>query len=1509
MTALPRPTIFLAFANDRENPDRFLAELEPERTSLYRFMSEYQQQGVGQFYPAGSGDPVEIIKDLTKTKGQLVMFHFSGHANGTQLQLSTLEGEDVRLHTSNLAQLLQEEEHLKLVFLNACATRGHVESLLAIGVEAIIATDRKISDRQALSFSETFYHGMVQGDSLQQAFQRAKTSILPGTGHSMMFRSLELEEEEFEAIPFDEIPWGLYHQNEHILDWRLTEEDFMEDRLRAGTQQFHEQLRNPGGKYASLNISDFLLGGVDSQHKSQGLIDNEVLYKGQELGKKETVQQLWGEEIHHSLVLGAGGTGKTVSLLSLWEQFLEEPGPIPLFISLNEYNQASLTEREHFLEWYICRYYLAQRDFQPELIQRLWNWLNLQAQDRSYPRILLMLDGFNEITADQQPLLRDLNQQWKDHPQVQILLTSREEAQLNWTKDFQVIELQGLDQDDIRNFLAQSGQAMPTDPRILPLLENPMMLTLFTSSAQLTNRHQGDVRFEFRSVVSSPGELLWNFLESQVATLAFQRGEQVKEFEVIHFFLKHYLPFLAYEMERQGLFQFTPAQMEAAMDQASAYFLPETFFYHHRRYRKAATLLQIQTHQDPMEDMERKEDLTYLLTNTYKFLKVEQVDEAQNPVFFAFLHQNFRDFFAVLHIRNQTSLDLAGQRPPRLLSGRPFPIHLRQMWGEVEGEHHHRPTLIKGAFEWSLPPQVPNLLSEILTAYRNHQWSGYGLWNVINTMLTIRGELSGLALDGLTLVDSGISFNKIQISRPAGKISPIPTEDAESLVAAPRFGKSLSISLAHTQLSFDQFDTFGHSQSVEQIAVSPDGARFLTFSSKEEGHPRLWSTAGGVFLGYVPHPGHQMVFHPTEPKVAMIDYFASKVSVLDLETKQVINRFDMPDELAVSYLAYHPNGQEFTVLAADRLFHWRNERDGQSTLTINQPLPQGKFFNRMGYHPEFGFLLLATSYPESPALIGWPSVSVVPLGNTRRVDYFLPKDCKWDPYLPQQVFFHPKRSVFGVLLMRESKEEPMFVEYQAGRREPILQTRISSEPKEFRYSEEGRLIISIHIQSSLEEGIGELRLEIRDLEIGNGKLVNQELISGVPFHHHAKVRLTPDLSKLLMLDDDGSIYVYAVLTGTLLFEIASRRPMVYGLRFGQRPVMLFATSDDDPRQDVIKCWSWIEGRCKQILTLDNERITCLLDLTEGEHLLVGTAAGRLYLWEWETASLLNTWSLPANTGGIVSILSAPEAGLPLICGTRNGQIWELFLDQAQLLPYDGKLYSNEALLNLIPLKVPSSDFLSFHEDGSFYLWSRTSKTWQQSLRLPIEWMRPDADPHDPWSQLALYTDHAGNSISPNGEAFYFVSHSYDEELGYVLAKLDLDSLAFDIVLTDYANITALGLNSQGNRAAIGSYGDIALMDTTQIPWQKIGEELPTAKTEKCTAVEFVPGSEDLFFTASEAGIIQAWSFGQRSNLHTWPNIPGLWVQGLDLTTVHWRPALTQVESEILRLYGAELAEQ
>jgi hypothetical protein len=383
--------------------------------------------------------------------------------------------------------------------------------------------------------------------------------------------------------------------------------------LRQGSKTFYHKLRGPNGRFRYLDISRIILPGTGADEINQKLLrgvqgggfleksppgrrrqksnfiageswleTRAAIESVKETGKasgandpagtgQETVTPdralplLWQRQVTHAVVLGDGGMGKTVSLIHWWEQLLDEGEqqqgkPVPLFIALNEFNQVPEEQRKDFIISYILEHYCLAPGDKPTAAQvkELMKTLPRIGSDMS-PGVVLLLDGFNEVTAEKQELLLELNHLAEQCPGIQVVITSRYDMRgnLNWSH-WNLVRLKELEQEKVSEYLQSKGTAEPGQGRLRGLIKNPMMLTLYAAACEVQKNQQDSRYCCFKEIVESPGELLWNFIEAQVVKYVRQNEGNEHQKLFYKFLLKMLLPALGYEMEKAGHFPRIP---------------------------------------------------------------------------------------------------------------------------------------------------------------------------------------------------------------------------------------------------------------------------------------------------------------------------------------------------------------------------------------------------------------------------------------------------------------------------------------------------------------------------------------------------------------------------------------------------------------------------------------------------------------------------------------------------------------------------------------------------------------------------------------------------------------------------------------------------------------------------------------------------------------------------------------------------------------------------------------
>lgn len=666
--------------------------------------------------------------------------------------------------------------------------------------------------------------------------------------------------------------------------------------LRAGSKAQFERLQK--GRYKYLNIESILVSEINLGK----YLDVQVKTETQVASLELAIGALWQNKKTQALLVGDGGMGKTVSLLLLWRDLLfEENGPVPVFIPLNEYNSSSEAERNDFVARYICKNLLNIPEPLPETVNALWKLFETPREGK--PSLILLLDGLNEVTVPKGRLMATMNDLATRAGGTQMVISSRnkqiEKLDLS-SESAALMQILPLTQETVVAYLKEKGQEVPTNKDLLSLFANPMMLTLYSGANNIALRFRDDERFHFRKVTTY-GELLWNFNEAQLAQLTDANDET--EIRYQNFLLRVLVPYIAYRMEDKGKYAITIRKLadpvfnfKTLLDEAFAELDTEelTEIYPEFEGKRKELGLGVLTELDDKE--QRSAKVKQFLVERLRVLVMEGDD-------LRFLHQNFRDFFAVCHIRNMTQVAMVRRVLPDVFFRNYIPVYLRRLLGEIEGEHNLVPAwnAAKGYLEL---PESDNLLSRLMNLCRNNSGiiageaeRAFVIRNVMTIWLDLRQSLAGANLTDLDLRQ--IQFNGIPLTRHRG-------------------GAYLSARFEGSILDGDGFIFKGHYGQINQVHYSADGKKLLTAS--DDGTVKEWLTATGKLL---------QTFSGHDDKVVSARYSADGQKVLSASYDSFVKEWAVSTgaELAsyehphskVNNAVYAPDGTKILTCADDRL--------------------------------------------------------------------------------------------------------------------------------------------------------------------------------------------------------------------------------------------------------------------------------------------------------------------------------------------------------------------------------------------------------------------------------------------------------------------------------------------------------------------------------------------------------------------------------------------------------------
>ena len=212
---MKKPIVYFAFANQGED---YLNALNDEIRGIKPLFIDSHLKEELVFAIDENAGLNEMAASFTalnrkNTKENPKIIHFSGHADKAYWLLAN--NQDV--NANSLSNLLDGIENVALVFMNACCTKDLKDFLLdEIGVKAVIATSKKISDKKAALFATKFYERWLDEKTpLLQAFNNicAADGIMFQTYDGDNYRGIVRDEEQEEGFA-----WGLYWKDEKAKD-------------------------------------------------------------------------------------------------------------------------------------------------------------------------------------------------------------------------------------------------------------------------------------------------------------------------------------------------------------------------------------------------------------------------------------------------------------------------------------------------------------------------------------------------------------------------------------------------------------------------------------------------------------------------------------------------------------------------------------------------------------------------------------------------------------------------------------------------------------------------------------------------------------------------------------------------------------------------------------------------------------------------------------------------------------------------------------------------------------------------------------------------------------------------------------------------------------------------------------------------------------------------------------------------------------------------------------------
>lgn len=338
----------------------------------------------------------------------------------------------------------------------------------------------------------------------------------------------------------------------------------------------------------------------------------------------EIIAESWKNgEVNHLMIEGEGGIGKTVTLLNIPDKLA--PHYIPtIYIPLHE-----LTKDDDPIECYIKKKILNNKE---ELYQQLLDLIE-KPWDNG-PRLLLLLDGFNEISAEHRVSISEDIKYWSEYPGIQIITSSRYgiHTYVAFGNNCSAIKLQPLSDTTVETYLNSIGVRIPIDDTIKRLVSIPLLLILYAKTELVLEKRESDLS-DFKEVRNA-GSIVWNYLQCEL----WNFGKEDEDAKNAIIAMEFIAPYMAWRMQQKSMF---------FLDKKEFYeFLKEAYQLLETHFDKMNTLpFHIQ---DALQKANKKPSLELIRNLLEKSLCLF----VKNRNFYRLMHQQFGDALAAIHLIN-----------------------------------------------------------------------------------------------------------------------------------------------------------------------------------------------------------------------------------------------------------------------------------------------------------------------------------------------------------------------------------------------------------------------------------------------------------------------------------------------------------------------------------------------------------------------------------------------------------------------------------------------------------------------------------------------------------------------------------------------------------------------------------------------------------------------------------------------------------------------------------------
>lgn len=437
---------------------------------------------------------------------------------------------------------------------------------------------------------------------------------------------------------------------EEVLEYLFAGEQIL-THLREHCKHAYER----SGNYILHEIHRELFADIIDEERDQ-------IYSGSEDVEVSLYQYLKSNSDKNAvLLLGEGGTGKTISMIRTCNQLLSEQ-ICAVYVPLNK---VWFEGTEDPIKQYIRKRIFGEVDTEYSSFK---NMANSGVKNSVY----LFLDGVNELKLKAQEQVRDFvayaatAAEWSgtrlilssrtdldpveegnDNPESEIEEDAGTEAYSRLNK----LKVLPLGAKKVEDYLSKLKVTVPRNQKVLSLINNPLMLSLYADAeryAQIYQKKGREFQIKLEAQPDTAAKIIGNFMQTQLFQMASVSNEN-SNFILYHTLIDYALPAIAYCMVNadEGLTEKMVRKILVEyLDDDNEHFK----WYADEILEDLWWVYSVDDNHISRSDIKKICDFAI---KNYRFLYVNHdTDEEEEPVV-EFLHQEFRDYFAGVFLANE----------------------------------------------------------------------------------------------------------------------------------------------------------------------------------------------------------------------------------------------------------------------------------------------------------------------------------------------------------------------------------------------------------------------------------------------------------------------------------------------------------------------------------------------------------------------------------------------------------------------------------------------------------------------------------------------------------------------------------------------------------------------------------------------------------------------------------------------------------------------------------------